>query len=226
MKKTVKNDKQLFTEKASTFTKCVIVGDTRVGKTTLLESFAQKKTDIKGYSVCLPMPFVVNPSSSNNDATGGQFSCARFMDLRSQRYFPIIHSIFYNNAEGGLLVFDVMRTNSLLVIQKWVKVLFKMAGTVPLLLCGNKADLRQKSNEQGISRRTIIIYSETLMKEVNRPVYYIELSAKERKIYYSNIPKIEIPRQLHVFAKDGYLKPFIQWLSIFRENKNHKITVK
>jgi small GTP-binding protein len=190
-------------EEKANIIKIVLVGDTKVGKTTLIEALTGKGIAEKGYSASLEIP--INSKSSKLKPTIG-----RIYDLRSQRYFPYLHSLFYFGAKGAIIVFDLTDKKSFESIIKWRDIIWGHIGNIPILLVGNKSDLRQANKDQ-ITNEEINNFIKELDEKQEVPTPYIEISALKRLVAHSSgICETEngdiYPT---IFA---FRKPFIDWL--------------
>ncbi|MHA1220557.1 MAG: hypothetical protein ACTSQB_02375, partial [Candidatus Heimdallarchaeota archaeon] len=153
------------------------------------------------YSVSLEIP---RPKSKQ--AIKGQI-----YDLRSQRYFPYLHSLFYRGAKGAIIIFDLTNKGSFDSVSKWRDIIWGHVGTIPLLLCGNKSDLRQK-NDQQITLEEIRTVTDQLSLKQKFTIPYVEISALKQIVAYSDYkddPKetVEIYPTLAAFRK-----PYVNWL--------------
>jgi small GTP-binding protein len=132
--------------------KCVLIGDGAVGKTALREQVDE--TSVK-YQI---------------------------WDLAGQTRFGDIRPIYYKRALGGLVVFDCTRPGSFKNLNNWIEECWAHngRGEIPLVILGNKADLKAKeanhiTNEQGeqyaaeLSQRT---------EPLGFTIPYLETSAK------------------------------------------------
>ncbi|NHJ49826.1 MAG: GTP-binding protein [Asgard group archaeon] len=182
--------------------KIVLVGDTKVGKTTLIEAFTGKGIAERGYSASLEIP--VKIKGSNYPTIG------RIYDLRSQRYFPYLHSLFYFGAKGAIIVFDVNDKNSFNSITKWRDIIWGHTGNIPLLLCGNKSDLRQ-TNEDQITKKEIEQLIQELSKKQGYPVSYIEISALKYLVAFTSGIKETENGEIYPTVS-AFRKPFIDWI--------------
>jgi len=74
-------------------------------------------------------------------------------DTAGQERFHALGPIYYRDADGALLVFDVTDSESFEKVKMWVKELRKMVGKdISIAIAGNKSDLernRQVSTEEG-----------------------------------------------------------------------------
>ena len=198
MEPIVKTTFQSREEKANVI-KIVLVGDTKVGKTTLIEALTGKGMAEKGYSASLEIPI-----KSSKPTIG------RIYDLRSQRYFPYLHSLFYFGAKGAIIVFDLTDKESLESIIKWRDIIWGHIGNIPILLVGNKSDLRQ-SNEDQITNEEINSFLNELSEKQEATIPYIEISALKRLVAYSSGICESENGDIYptIFA---FRKPFIDWL--------------
>jgi Ras-related protein Rab-6A len=126
--------------------KMVLFGDSRVGKTSLVERFIHDKFEESyistlGYNVYeKQIPYKDSIVSLMIWDIGGQ---EKFRDLR-KRYAEGAHIAF--------IVFDVTNKESFLNVTTWRKDLEEFAKKAPFILIGNKMDLdtnRQVSKEDG-----------------------------------------------------------------------------
>lgn len=65
-------------------------------------------------------------------------------DMGGEERFSNIRSIYFKGANAGIGVYAIDSPESLLKIPAWVSSIKKSAGTVPLILLGNKIDLGPK----------------------------------------------------------------------------------
>lgn len=188
-------------KKSPRIIKIVIVGDSNVGKTTILQSLSSSGELERGYSVSLEIP-----TTEKEDATK---KVGYIFDLRSQRYFPYLHSLFYNKAHAAIIVFDVNKRSSFESIEKWRDIIWGHVGNIPLLICGNKSDL---SHEQDyISLKEALDKCKKLADKHDQSIEYIELSALKRIIAHSTIAEQNSPESKYPTA-DAFREPFINWL--------------
>lgn len=116
--------------------KVVLVGNTKVGKTTLLHALTRTGIAERGYSASLEISLIRSKKTPQSKIVG------KIYDLRSQRYFPYLHSQFYNGAKGAIIVFDITNKFSFDSMTKWRNIIWGHTGNIPILICGNKSDLR------------------------------------------------------------------------------------
>ncbi|MHA1186989.1 MAG: hypothetical protein ACTSSK_08980 [Candidatus Heimdallarchaeota archaeon] len=81
MKPVVETSYTSSEEKLKTI-KIVLVGNTKVGKTSLITAFTGTGTHDRGYSAAFEIPY------KNTKSKKQEIILGRIFDLRSQRYFP------------------------------------------------------------------------------------------------------------------------------------------
>jgi len=203
-------------EESSSILKIVLVGDSKVGKTTLINALARSGISERGYSVSFELPLQDEDSSNKIKMKGIIY------DLRSQRYFPYLHSLFYHGAKGAIIVFDVTNKESYRSISKWRDIIWGHVGNVPLLLCGNKSDLRQNNCEQATISE-IKELAKDLTEKQHIPIPYLEISAENRIIAYSEVIETHIEVDDIYPTIDVFRKPFENWIiQIVKKGKQPK----
>ncbi|MHA1629788.1 MAG: Rab family GTPase [Candidatus Heimdallarchaeota archaeon] len=185
--------------------KIVLVGDSKVGKTTLLETLKGDGMIERGYSVSLQLESREIAKNSSSPKVG------RIFDLRSQRFFPFLHSIYYHGAKGAIIVFDVTNRLSFESVIKWRDIIWGHVGKIPLLLVGNKSDLKNDP-ELHIS----INEGKALAKELSAlqeiPVPYLEVSAVYHIIAFCDERIKPIETEDIYPTYEEFRKPFYIWL--------------
>ncbi|MFX1533997.1 MAG: GTP-binding protein [Promethearchaeota archaeon] len=127
----------------------VILGDAEVGKTALTKRYIGKKFQEK-YHMTLGIDFMMI-----NVNFAGENGKLRVWDLGGQQYFEEIRKSCYKGMMGGILVYDVTSPKSLLNIKVWIREISTHFRLFPLIILGNKVDLRQEGKsyvkeEQGL----------------------------------------------------------------------------
>ncbi|MBD3256468.1 MAG: GTP-binding protein [Candidatus Lokiarchaeota archaeon] len=145
--------------------KLILGGDGAVGKTSMVHRFVEDafQTDYKS---------TIGTSIMKKECNfEGLKSKVRFViwDLAGQSQFQRVRQSYLANAEAGVLVYDVTRSETFENIKKWREEILSATDGIALILVGNKIDLvdqRQVSRNQG----------ESLAQELG--LSYIETSAK------------------------------------------------
>jgi len=156
--------------------KTVLIGDGGVGKTAIRERYLGKGFKAQ-YVLTIGADFATKDDVINKTPVRYQI-----WDLAGQKRFDGVRGVFYKGALGALLVYDVTRPDSYHNVPKWVKELWKNNGwgKVPIILVGNKIDLR-KSNNNAIRQEEGEALTEKLTKmtsDMGFSCHYIETSAK------------------------------------------------
>ena len=150
--------------------KVITLGDSGVGKTSILKRFVNGKFDHKTIST-------IGFGTSTKDITlkNGTKIRLKLIDTAGQENYQALSATYIKNAEAVLFVFAHDNRESFLNIKKWLdnfkenNHILDFTKTLPAYLVGNKSDLEHKIDEDEI---------DVLKKEIN--FYgYIDTSAKE-----------------------------------------------
>jgi Ras-related protein Rab-8A len=146
--------------------KLILGGDGGVGKTSMVMRFVHNEFE-ENYKATIGTNIMKKECEFNDLNTKVRFV---IWDLAGQSQFARVRKTYLQNAEVGLLVFDVTNKASFKNIKKWYKEILDGSKGITLILVGNKIDLidqRVVSKEEG----------ESLANELN--LSYFETSAKE-----------------------------------------------
>ncbi|XP_059780535.1 ras and EF-hand domain-containing protein isoform X2 [Balaenoptera ricei] len=113
--------------------KIVLAGDAAVGKSSLL------------------MRLCKNEFRGNTSATlDGERTVLQLWDTAGQERFRSIAKSYFRRADGVLLLYDVTCEKSFLNVREWVDMIEDAAhNSIPIMLVGNKADLRNAAEAEG-----------------------------------------------------------------------------
>ena len=132
--------------------KIVVLGEGAVGKTAIVTRFSHGffRTD---YKTTIGSQFAVK----NVDITKSDQSHVtvklQIWDVAGQSRFQILRPMYYRGSSGGLLVFDVTRRRTFIVLEEWLDELYKAIGkNIPLVLVANKTDLPDRVVEPSEGR--------------------------------------------------------------------------
>ena len=146
--------------------KIIVVGDSGVGKTNLINRFASDKFDTNSKST-IGVEFVYKALKINKDIIK-----VEVWDTAGQERYRAITSSYYKGAKGAIIVYDITNEDSFKNVESWMnEVMKKGQKGMELLLIGNKKDLvndRLVSEEKGIEKA----------KELN--MHLFEASALEK----------------------------------------------
>ncbi|NHI82872.1 MAG: GTP-binding protein [Candidatus Thorarchaeota archaeon] len=121
--------------------KVVVLGEGAVGKTAIVTRFSHGffRTD---YKTTIGSQFAVKNidviSSSGDNLTVK----LQIWDVAGQSRFQILRPMYYRGSNGGLLVYDVSRRRTFMLLEEWLEELKRAIGKdIPLVLVANKTDL-------------------------------------------------------------------------------------
>lgn len=100
-------------------------------------------------------------------------------DLAGQQRFSTVREVYYRGAAGALLLFDITRPETYELIPNWINELVRNNKNriVPMVLIGNKVDLRDKVSKS-VPKEYAQQYAQSLSQWSTFDVPYIETSAK------------------------------------------------
>lgn len=153
----------------NTTIKGILVGDSGVGKSSLLKRYTEGEFSC-GYSSTIGVDF--RTVSFNHDKN--KFTKLQIWDTAGQERFRTITTSYYRGTNCIILVFDVTNVESFLHIKNWCSEAnqYKQPD-VPFYLIGNKYDEPEHTHQ--VSNKLI----EDLAKEVG--CQFIKTSAKSNK---------------------------------------------
>ena len=122
--------------------KLVILGEGRVGKTSILSKYFKQKFNQGEKST-------INPSFyEKNVKYQGKEIQLTFWDTAGQEQFNAISTMYYQGAVGALLVYDVSIFETFNKVKSWVSTLQEAVGKdIIFVIAGNKYDLVGKMDE-------------------------------------------------------------------------------
>eukprot|EP01107_Rhizomastix_libera_P007978 TRINITY_DN23017_c0_g1_i1.p1 TRINITY_DN23017_c0_g1~~TRINITY_DN23017_c0_g1_i1.p1 ORF type:complete len:181 (-),score=43.67 TRINITY_DN23017_c0_g1_i1:52-594(-) len=115
-------------------TKIIIIGDSAVGKTKLVERFLKDK-----YTSVTSSTYGVNIQSFQSFTSDGKPCEIEFWDTAGQSPAEL-HSTFYDRAFACILVFDITRKETYTHLNDWFNELMEFRKGVPCVLIANKVD--------------------------------------------------------------------------------------
>uniref|UniRef100_A0A8C5M4U8 RAS and EF-hand domain containing n=1 Tax=Leptobrachium leishanense TaxID=445787 RepID=A0A8C5M4U8_9ANUR len=156
------------TEKAY---KIVLAGDAAVGKSSFLMRLC--KNEFRGNtSATLGVDFQMKTL-----VVDGEPTLLQLWDTAGQERFRSIAKSYFRRADGVLLLYDVTCEKSFLNVREWIDMIEDTTSdSIPIMMVGNKADLRQLMSEQG-HKCVPTSYGQTLSMTYN--ALFCETSAKE-----------------------------------------------
>mmetsp|Transcript_10316 Transcript_10316/g.20277 ORF Transcript_10316/g.20277 Transcript_10316/m.20277 type:complete len:238 (-) Transcript_10316:375-1088(-) len=121
--------------------KFVLLGEGRVGKTSILLRFCTNEFDGR-------QPATLNASFLDKNLTiDGRPAQLCIWDTAGQERFHALGPIYYRDADAALLVYDITDADSFVKVKNWVRELRKVVGEgIAIAIAGNKADLERSRN--------------------------------------------------------------------------------
>ena len=162
-----KKDKlQRITVKSGEYAyKLILGGDGGVGKTSMVHRFVENSF-ANDYKSTIGTSIMKKECNFENLDSSVRFV---IWDLAGQAQFARVRQNYLQNAEAGILVFDVTRRDTFESISKWHEEIQKASETISMILVCNKIDLE---NQRSVSKSE----GEELAEKLKMP--YVETSAK------------------------------------------------
>lgn len=128
--------------------KFIILGDSNVGKTSLLYSWKHGVFNLE-YSSTIGVDLFIKHTEHN-----GEKIKIYFWDTAGQERFMSITRNYLNGLDGAVVVYDITNMKSFLNTSTWIQEVRNINPNTNIILIGNKCDKnkhRQVSYEQGLS---------------------------------------------------------------------------
>mmetsp|Transcript_10164 Transcript_10164/g.22493 ORF Transcript_10164/g.22493 Transcript_10164/m.22493 type:complete len:205 (+) Transcript_10164:194-808(+) len=119
--------------------KIVVLGEGRVGKTSLLRRYVRGTFDA-GEASTQHAAYV-----EKQITVAGRPVKLNLWDTAGQERFHSLAPIYYRDADGALLVYDITDPDSFERASKWVNELRAMGRTCPVSIVGNKCDMQTQA---------------------------------------------------------------------------------
>ena len=121
--------------------KLILIGDGRVGKTSIINKYINNKFN-EGEEITISSSYIEKIQIFNSKKY--KFS---IWDTAGQEKFNSITPIYYRDAKGVLLVYDITNLNSFSRVKKWREELKTFNNNAIIVIAGNKCDfLNDKNN--------------------------------------------------------------------------------
>lgn len=154
------------TKMSSTF-KVVLLGEGRVGKTSLMIRYVEGSYSDRRQSTLnasyldkhITIPSQNSTASNNNSNTEVDLS---IWDTAGQERFHSLGPIYYRDADGAVVVYDITDAKSFTKVKTWTKELRKMVGgedSISIVVVGNKIDLE---NQRQVDEEEVAKYVESV----------------------------------------------------------------
>jgi small GTP-binding protein len=148
--------------------KIIVIGEGGVGKTSLVKRYVDD-------TFAQDMKMTIGVDLSVKKINDGQIDkVLQIWDLGGQPHFKEVADIYFRGAKGILAVFDVTRKASMDRLEDWIERVSSILGVLPMIVVGNKIDLRNPS--EGITGVTKEEGTEFATKYRSS---YVETSARD-----------------------------------------------
>ncbi|KAL6660745.1 hypothetical protein ACP70R_001780 [Stipagrostis hirtigluma subsp. patula] len=144
--------------------KCIIIGDTGVGKSCMLLQFADQRFP-RAHDVTIGADY-----RTRIVAVDDKLTKLHIWDTAGQEAFRSITRSFYRRAAAAILVYDITRRETFIHVASWLEDAMEHASAnLTILLVGNKSDL---------SNRRAVSYEEGERFAEEHGLVFMETSAK------------------------------------------------
>lgn len=121
-----------------------MLGEAAVGKSSLISRFVYNDFDDK-YITTLgtkvsKKSVLINIKSGSNEDVSVNVTMAIWDVIGQQQYHSLVLK-YFKNSDGGLVIADASRFETVELMRKWIGSFFNAVGKVPILLLVNKSDL-------------------------------------------------------------------------------------
>ncbi len=129
--------------------KICLIGDSRVGKTSLIKRYVNDEFDDKyiatiGAKISKRDMIVKVQNNGIEYTTTITLTIWDLIGHRDREYWSLLKR-YYLNTDGALFVYDVTSKSSLENLKEWINSLFNTIGVVPFIVMANKYDLVDKA---------------------------------------------------------------------------------
>lgn len=159
--------------------KVVLMGDGSVGKTSLRRTYMGEGFKAQ-YMITIGADFAVKKMQ----LAGGHEVSIQIWDLAGQEHFKNVRSTFYKGAQGALAVYSTVERSSFDNIKEWLDECWTNAAKkIPIVLIGNKIDLREQFKDNPVMKQTLVTTEEgqqlaNTIAKMGTHASFIETSAK------------------------------------------------
>merc|ERR1712159_124665 len=163
--------------------KVIILGDSSVGKTSLMNMYVSRKFNNQ-YKATIGADFLTKEVMVTHNGDQ-RLVTMQIWDTAGQERFQSLGVAFYRGADACILVFDLTSRKSFDNLDTWREEFLVQSGpsetdTFPFVVLGNKCDLKESkvvNNKQALE----YCKSKKIMSKDGETPMYFETSAKESK---------------------------------------------
>lgn len=185
--------------------KCIVVGDSGVGKSSLLLQFTDKRF-MHTYHITIGVEF-----GTKTIIVKGTTIKLQIWDTAGQENFRSITRSYYRDACMVLLVYDVTNMDSFNAVAKWLEEVRQSSNCPRIILIGNKNDLEQKRQvttdvAANFARKNNLAFIETSAKSAKN-VDFAFISMAEKTLTMIENREIPIDDSRGIKIGTGVCKP-------------------
>jgi small GTP-binding protein len=144
--------------------KIILVGDSGVGKTSILKKFINNE-----FNEDIKCTINIDFFSKSIKIDKNLYTNLKIYDTAGQEKYRALIKNYYQGTDGIILVFDLTNENSFNKLKSWINEVSDNTEKAQIILVGNKADLIERKIDEETA--------ENFAKQ--RDMKYIETSAKE-----------------------------------------------
>jgi len=138
--------------------KIVVVGNLGTGKTSFIRRYVHQRWN-ESYKPTVGVDFALQIIQINENTKVH----LQLWDIAGQERFGSMTPIYYKNASGAIIVFDLTDITTFKAVEKWKndlkdKLLNYSEDSIPILLVGNKNDLITEGSSNGVTDQDIEEY--------------------------------------------------------------------
>ncbi|XP_027051399.1 ras-related protein Rab-38 [Pocillopora verrucosa] len=188
-------------EKKEYLFKVLVIGDLGVGKTSIIKRYVHQFFSVH-YRATIGVDFALKVINWDSDT----LIRLQLWDIAGQERFGNMTRVYYKEAVGAFLVFDVTRASTFEAVQKWKndldnKVLLPNGSPIPVVLLANKCDQAREGlvnnasqMDEYCSDKGFINWFETSAKEdinISEAAKYLvqKILENEKAHNFESIPK-------------------------------------
>lgn len=214
--------------------KFVIIGDTCVGKTSLLQRFTDRRFS-EAHDMTIGVEFGTQTIDVLDETKNNQMIPIKIQvwDTAGQEKFRSLISHYFKGAVGVLVCYDITSKHTFKNVRKWIKDANEQCDKNKfVMLVGMKSDLEEKrevTTEEGeaLAKEYNIMFREVSAKEninnkdpnVAAKQCFQDISKKILNNLDSFIPNNESGVQLGIKSPNGYLKTINKMNQQYSEDK-------
>ena len=120
--------------------KICLLGDGAVGKTSLIRKYVMDYFDDE-YVATVGTKITKKEIKIKEPGKESTYMTIMIWDIVGQKECRDLHRMYYQGADGALIVCDLTRKKTFQSIREWADSLRKETGRVPVILIGNKSDV-------------------------------------------------------------------------------------